>query len=280
LGLSPLRLSDPVGDLSASGPGWRILPPDSPHPATLLLRDTNALDINRARVQRYISPMEPVPANLNVLLALETQAPLVVAHEFGRGRVFIQTMPINRAWSNLPVLHSYVPMVREFVWYLAGGRLSRRNIGSGDTLVLTSDGAADRPFTVKLPDGEKEQGLAEQSVMRFSNTFLPGIYQLETTSQQPPETFSVQRSAEESDLKPLTDSARALLVGNSGISFDRLGSASEAFQRSAAARQPLTETFLWLALALFVLEFLTCWLLARWRSRRRQEIPIHVLYER
>ena len=280
VGLSPLRFADPVGDLSAPGPGWRVLPPDSKHPATALLRDTTALDVMRARVQRYIAPLEPMPTNLTVLLALESQAPLVIAHEFGQGRVFLQTIPLNRSWSNLPILQAYVPLVREFVWHLAGGRLSRRNVPAGDTFVQFAGGGAERPFSMQLPDGEKEHGAAEQSVVRFSNTFLPGIYRLETSAQQPPEIFSVPRSAEESDLTPLSEKDKASLLLNGGVSFGHLGSTAEAFQNSVLAHQSLTEPLLWLALAFLVLEALMAWLMAHLRSRKRGAISIDLLHER
>lgn len=263
-GLSPCRIAAAIGDDAAP---WRILPPDQPHPATLLLRDTAHLDIDKARVARHLALAEPVPQNLTVLLALETQAPLVIEHPFGRGRVLLQTTPLDRAWSNLPVLHSYVPLVREFVWRMAEGRLSRRNLAPGDTLRLPLSGAADAPFSVRLPDGATFSGPAQDAVARFSTTFLPGIYDLEYGAQRPHEFFSVARPAAESDLTPLSGTARVQLEGH-GVIFNGSKTAANGALGTTVGTSPIAFHLLALALALFLAEALAAMLLARRRNVR------------
>ena len=213
-----------------------------------------------------------MPQNLTVLLTLETQSPLVIEHTFGRGRVLLQTTPLNRAWSNLPILHSYVPLVREFVWRLAERRLSRRNLAPGDTLRLPMNGAPDAPFSVRLPDGAAFSGPAQDSVARFSATFLPGIYDLECGSQRPHEFFSVQRPAAESDLTPLSGNARALLAEH-GVIF----TARKSADIEAAGARPSTNPIFAHLLALFLAETLAAMLLARRRTARRaiaEMIPV------
>jgi hypothetical protein len=93
IGLSPVQLGAPAGNVSETAPGWRVLPPTEPHPATMILSDTGQLDIAKARVQRHHTLQAPIPGNLTVLLKLENQAPLAIEHTFGKGRVFIQMAP-------------------------------------------------------------------------------------------------------------------------------------------------------------------------------------------
>ncbi|MDQ3623073.1 MAG: hypothetical protein M3463_11365 [Verrucomicrobiota bacterium] len=166
-GLSPIKIGPAIGDLSDTVPGWRILPPDEPHPATMLLRDAARLDLGKARVRRHFTLLEPIPPDLTTLLMLETQAPLVIEQAFGKGRVLIQTVPLNRTWNNLPILHAYVPLVREFLWWIAGGRLSRRNLALGETIRVPVAGSEDAPFAVHLPDGEKAVGQAQGGAGAF-----------------------------------------------------------------------------------------------------------------
>lgn len=262
-GLSPMQLGPLIGEVPETAPGWRVLPPGEPHPATILLRDSKQLDIDKARVRRHHTVLAPIPTSLGVLLKLETQAPLVIEHTFGKGRVFVQMAPLERTWNNLPILQSYVPIVREFLWRLVDGRVSRRNLAPGETLRFAADAKNEPSFQVKLPDGQTFSGSADEGQVRFAGTFLPGIYQVERRNEAP-ELFGVPRPAAESDLTPLSDETRQT-VGKHGVAFGDAASSSDGGGTTARGRKSITPVLLGCAIAFFVLEALLTWLFARQR---------------
>jgi hypothetical protein len=271
-GLSPLQLGQITDEVPDTAPGWRVLPPTEPHPATMLLRDTKQLDIDKARVRRHHTVLPPVSANLGVLLTLETHAPLVVEHAFGQGRVFIQMTPLDRTWNNLPILQAYVPMVREFIWRLVDGKVSRRNLAAGEALRVTGNAGADAAFQVKLPDGQTFAGSADRGQVRFSGTFLPGIYQVER-EKQAIELFNVPRPPDESDLKPLSDTTRRF-ASEHGVTFGDASSDRATQPAAARERKSIAPALLASALALFILEAIFTLLFARQRKVRHGAVVL------
>lgn len=263
-GLSPILLGPLSAEVPETAPGWRVLPPTEPHPATVLLSDTKQLDIDKARIRRHHTMLAPIPSNLGVLLKLETQAPLVIEQAFGKGRVFIQMAPLDRTWNNLPILQAYVPMVREFLWRLVDGRVSRRNLGSGETLRVATNVGTESSFQVKLPDGQIYSGTVDEGQVRYSNTFLPGIYRVSRLNQ-PEELFAVPRPSAESDLTPLTDSTRQI-ISKHGVTFGDAPSSGTAEATVARERKSIAPLLLACALGLFLLEALLTLLLARQRT--------------
>src|SRR5262249_20352164 len=96
-----------------------IHPPEGNHPATILLGDTERLDINDVRVARHWK-LDATGASEEVSVLLESGEgePLAIEHIQGDGRVIFLSMPCNTQWSNLPVCQAFVPLVQEWVWYL------------------------------------------------------------------------------------------------------------------------------------------------------------------
>jgi hypothetical protein len=272
IGLSPVRLGAPTREVSETSPGWRVLPPTEPHPATALLGDTKQLDIDKARVRRHHTMLPPVPGNLGVLLKLESQSPLVIEHTFGKGRVILQMASLDRAWSNLPILQAYVPMVREFLWRLVDGRVSRRNIAPGETLRIGANTSSESSFEVKLPDGQTSSGSADEAQIRFSGTFLPGIYRVERVNQAP-ELFSVPRPPAESDLAAVSDATRRF-VSEHGAIFGDAASGGTGETATVRERKSIAPALLACALALFILEALLTLLFARQRKVRHGAVVL------
>ena len=271
-GLSPVQLGSIVSDTRENKPGWRILPPVGPHPATMFLSDSTSLDLEKARVGRHFALLAPVPADLGCLLTLETQAPLVMEHSFGKGRVLIQTVPINREWNNLPILQVYVPMVREFLWRLVDGRVSSRNLSPGETLRLAASARPEAPFTINLPDGQTISGSAVEGEVHFSNTFLPGLYKVDEATPIA-EFFSVPRPSEESDLTPLKDDTRRFLAGH-GVALETADAHTPPEAVAVNARRSMAPALLLAALVFFLLEALLAWLFARQHTPRHRPVEL------
>jgi hypothetical protein len=272
IGLSPVQLGQITGKASETEAGWRVLAPKEPHPATAAVADTKQLDIDKARVQRHHTLVPPIPGNLGVLLKLESQAPFVIEHVFGKGRVFLQLAPLDRTWTNLPILQLYVPLVREFLWRLVEGRVSRRNLSPGETLRLAVDTGTEPRFEVKLPDGQTSSGAVDEKQIRFSDTFLPGLYRVERLNQAA-ELFSVPRPAAESDLTPLSDRTQHF-VSEHGPVFGDAASKASAEIVAARHQKSIAPVLLASALAFFILEAILTLLFARQRKVRHAAVNL------
>ena len=49
-----------------------------------------------------------------------------------RSTRIVQAVPLGLAWSNLPLCHSFVVMVHEWLWYLTEPSLAKRNLPTED----------------------------------------------------------------------------------------------------------------------------------------------------
>jgi len=231
-GLSPVTLDPPVGSLHDPGACRRVHPPSEAHPATRLLADTSRLDIDRGRICRLF-PFRTAGdrAELSVLLATDTGAPLAVEHVMGRGRVIVQAVPMNLSWSNLPLCQAFVVMVQEWLWYLAEPTYTRWNLQLHEGLraVFEADrfGPAGRvKAEVAAPTGRTfpVNGWIEEGrlVWRAAPTFQPGPHTLTVTAADGRRElfpFQVCRDPVESDLTPLNHEQRAWLASVGGWRF-------------------------------------------------------------
>jgi hypothetical protein len=251
---------DLENEVQAPSLGWRVVAPDKPDPAVALVADGKRLDLAKARIHRHWAVREPLPADVRALLRLETQAPVLLDQAFGRGRVLLQTMPMNRAASNLPALHCFVPFVNECLWHLAAPTLQRRNLQPGEIFQIATE-APGQALTVTMPDGRRRDSQRSLGRLAFAETHSPGVYRFEGGGERQG-FFVVARDPAESNLQPLSpESLRRL---------KELGFESETEGRREAPGEsrplrPVSAPLLWLAFALFLAEALT----AFWLTRRR-----------
>src|SRR5207245_2934446 len=116
--------------------------------------------------------------------------------------------PLGLAWSNLPLCHSFVVMVHEWLWYLTEPGLAKRNLQPGEALqVVRPMDASAGVAAVETPSGTASHIVGHDEdgrlVFRFAKTQLPGEYKLNFANESQ-ERFLVGRDAEESNLAPLS----------------------------------------------------------------------------
>ncbi len=279
-GLSPVLLGEPVGNAHDRERFERIRPPSGDHPATVLLADTDRLDIDRGCVYRRF-PMERSvgDASMAILLATDAGSPLVVEKALGRGRVLVQAVPMNASWSNLPLCQAYVVMVQEWLWYLVEPSFPRWNLDPGQGLVVSREVETALPAEMDVAlvtspggrllrvEGRREEG---RRLYRFARTYEPGPYRLAVPSpdgQREEFPFEVRRDPAESDLTPLSDDQRDALAEVGGWRFVT-GPLSRAWRIDDGPRTAPIWTHLLLGLlALWAIELILAGHLTR---RRRQ----------
>jgi hypothetical protein len=160
---------------------FSIHPPEGTHPATVLLGDTERLDIDDVRISQHWQFSIPEAADdLSILLETGDGAPLAVEHLAGEGRIIVQGVPSGTGWSNLPLCQVFVPLVHEWVWYLTEATAISHNLDPGQPIIVSSPaGVGPTQTQVQTPEQENVTvalnriGVGES---RFRETVFPGNY--------------------------------------------------------------------------------------------------------
>ena len=166
--------------------------PSAQHPATRVLSDQQRIDLDEVVLQQH-AYFQQLLLGDEVSAPLQTNRgqPLVVENSIGRGRVLIQSFPINLETSNLPVTNSFVVMVHQWLEYLAKPSTRSFNLNTGSPLVWDYEDRNARPASLSLPDGTKvdltENAVAHgldqpEGTFRYFATRLPGLYRARTSA--------------------------------------------------------------------------------------------------
>lgn len=265
-GLVPMAL-DRIVDESAD-PEHRTLfnPLTSTHPAMQELADQRKLDTGDILVARRFrfSPL-PDEHEVSVLLALTNGEPVAVEKRIGRGRVFVQGLPLRMQWSDLVRSQAFVVLVQEWLSYLTQPRATRHNLSPGEPIVLTVNGAESTAATLITPSAEEVVIAADlagnTALFRTSRTSLPGDYALEVGLSGDQIPFRVHRDAAESDLTPLSSPDEQRLTG---LCTHR-SSVNSASATSLGTNDPLWPLLLMLMIGLLMGELLLASTISRQR---------------
>ena len=274
-GLSPMPLGAPEGDPTDHEVAMPINPPATFHPATVLLGDTERLDIDRARIYRrhQFATGDRSFADVEVMLTTVQGAPLVVEQAFGRGRVIVQATPLGTDWSNLPLCQAYVVMVHEWLWRLVEPGMTRWNLEAGEALAASLP--ADRfgsEATVTTPEGRTRPAAVEwaegRRIFHYSQTLRPGAYSLNLAEggNEVAMPFYVKRDAAESDLTPLNLEQMQRLQAVAGIEWDAEPLAAASTGREV---QPNAKPIWDLILATLIVLLAAELILGGWINHRR-----------
>lgn len=255
--LAPASLAQGPPIEQASEPEW-VSPPIQQHPATILLADTERLDLDELQLRRHHSFQKPLPGDLSVLLRTHEGEPLVVERAIEKGRVITQGFPLGQSWSNLPALQIYVALVYEWLWYLAEPGLPRLNLGRRESYEWQVDHRPPIESAVEqTPDGREraltllDTGIHHRSV-RMSGPLQPG-HHLVTVSQGGEMVrtteFLVAREPAESNLAQIQGDTEDQLR-SFGITFDQEEARSRGNQPDGETRQE--SLWFWLLMGMLV----------------------------
>ena len=276
-GLAPLEIGNAIGDAEGREKYDLVSPPTQPHPATIVLADTDKLDIDRARVYRRFPYFGAVPRDVSILLQFDDGSPLAVESHVGEGRVIVQAVPLGASWSNLPLLVSYVAMVHEWLWYLVEPGMIARNLNPGEPIAFeVDDSISGGEITVQDPSGNETPlgniTLGSERLVSFNETLNPGLYHVGMRSGDDWEnlsSFNVARAPEESNLARLEEEELGKLR-SAGLVFGSEATRKEANEEAATrvTRKPIWEWLLIGVIAFLIGESI----LALWISKGRQPV--------
>jgi hypothetical protein len=223
------------------------------------------------------APVEdgPVVSDTTIVARLNTNAPLLLSRQYGKGRVLMQSIPLDADWGSLPMKGDYVAYLHEVIFHLASAQVSR-NVLVGSPLVqpvTTKVNAEDFEF---LGPGETtfevESGGDElRPTHRLTDTSLPGIYELRKKTAAKNERgqfFVVSGDQRESDLTELQDDKIKDLQAE-----DRLQFVSDVQDLKRKMFEKESPTELWKFLLLIFVLFLVGELLLTRRLVRGGHVP-------
>ena len=218
------------------------------HPILAPLQDPILSDITRSQFRRHY-PLAARPAkNATVLARFDDEAPALIEHPFGAGRVLTFNTSANDEWSDWPRSKSFLPFVDRLLTHLsASGRQRSFTVGEAVTLPLPSrQGSAD--VIVVAPSGAKlsprQLAVRGQTLLHLDEVSEAGVYRIEGSDKKPL-AFTVNTPRGDSPLSPMD--AKALAEWWSPVVPEML-SAESAGQR---LETPSRAWPVWPALVLF-----------------------------
>ncbi|MCD6377933.1 MAG: BatA domain-containing protein [Planctomycetes bacterium] len=160
------------------------------NPGLTLLSDPSVSDLGSVAIKRHWRlALDQADKNVSVGATLDTGEPFLIQRRLSDGLVITLALPLNREFSDLPVHESYVPLVHELVYYLAGPGQQPMNLQPGEQFVfsvpdsvMSSAGKSARVAEVVDPRGQSRMMRFSKSgdewQVRFSLTTQPGVYRL------------------------------------------------------------------------------------------------------
>jgi hypothetical protein len=198
-GLLPAALAQPAADDGSAATS--ILGIDLSHPIFNFLRGRPD-PIPSATIARYFHAI-PRRTDAQVLASYASGSAMLIAGNFGHGRVLLITTPLDGTWSTLPLGNFYLPMVQSMARFLAAR--PNRNLAPGEPIVAQFDTGEELAAVVTSPDGARRNVPLEPAgdavEVRYTATAQPGIYTVASGRQL--QHFVVISPREESDLIPL-----------------------------------------------------------------------------
>jgi hypothetical protein len=189
------------------------------HPVFRVFDMPGGQALQSARVYKYMLLEPTTPEASTVLLNYRDGAPALLERRVERGRVFLLTTTIDRAWTDLPLRTAFLPMMRRSMLYLARRATSEgtERYLVGDTIKLDVTGLADRRVVVTGPDSlrfvlEPKDGLATVEPPRAGAYTVWSGDGAEADANGESNrldglAFSVNVPLKESNLTPLSDGA-------------------------------------------------------------------------
>ena len=156
---------------------------------------------------------EAIPSGASpstTILSIDNGEPLFIERAYGAGTVIQSALPCSATWSNLPTRPAYLPLFQRLTLHAGIAAQPSWNLLAGQPILATlNPKTAVQPVWLKAPEGPVVEGMTRKEgaahLAEFSNTHLPGIYQL-TTADAETKQYALNVSRRESDPSRLESS--------------------------------------------------------------------------
>ena len=259
---SPLlpAMIGPITDSSdALGAGKPLDPSLPDHRLTLPLRSLPGDLYSETRFLKRFH-IEPRQSAFSVLNLAGSEAPILVEHHLGRGRVVMITTSAEPTWNNMALTPVFPMLMQHIVTYLAGREFEQPQV-VGDALSLSyaeqpdaSDAEFDTPSgqTISVPVQEHRN----EYVAMLDDSREAGFYVARVSVQSQEMPVAVNVDPGESDVACLSDSEIGRLFGDSRIKVAGTAPELSAAIDSIRSTQSIWRLLMVAGLLLLVLECL------------------------
>lgn len=186
------------------------------------------LDLFQAKLVKLHQLSEVNFLDSERLLQTPDGDPILLSIPANPGRVILQMCDLNRGNTNLPILQTFVPIMRETLRKCVGDGISLRNLNPGEIMRVSSlnHTVEENSVTVTRPDESTEELKKLGGVFQTANTFLPGLYSIDgfedSSGEKITQIFNVKRSERESNISSINRERAKQLI--SGEAFSALNS--------------------------------------------------------
>ncbi len=242
----------------------------SRHPALALFSDPGQGDLGLAGFWKYFLMQQEVGSEGEVLLRLTDGAPILVEKKYGRGKVMLFAGTADRAWNDLCVHPTYLPLFQQIVRYLGDALVEEDSGKMAAGVVLKIPVATDvTGARVKGPDGAaRDAELIEDAgrkSLRVVDTELPGVYRVRFArgGGRPPASFDDERAdativlnldPAESDLTKLGKAEIESRVKSGNVTVTAADEPLEASGQESEEKVPFAWLFLYLMVGALIIE--------------------------
>jgi len=215
-GWLPARLESVAGDTNkpeqAEMPDVRSFQ----HPCLELFRAEGTFPFAQARFPRWWKVTPDKSASSVALLS--NADPVLIEKEFGRGRILLCTVPLDRSWeANLPTLWEYPVLVHELVASLAAARTGDFNLHPGQPIRIADNDKCRQSLLLFPPSGDPIS-LKDGKQHMLQETKEAGVYRLGTQNNILA-YFVAHYDVAESDLTPASTEEKQELGELVGLRF-------------------------------------------------------------
>lgn len=153
---------------------------DWTHPLFAGLLDPKLGDIALTRARRFFTFDREALENAFVVGWFDNDAPAVIEHTPGTGRVLIFNTTANDTWSDLPRRSSFVPLVDQILSHLGGGTRTRQFTADEPIAFVATGIREDETVSIEAPNGAHFQPTINtvngRTVVRVGDVTQTGVF--------------------------------------------------------------------------------------------------------
>ncbi len=191
---------------------------DYSHPILTPFEGQNNGDLSVAKFYKYFILQPSVKRASSIVLEFSSGNPCVIEKRYSKGRVVLFTSTADRAYNDLCIYPTYLPLVQQMTLFSANalGKEAYNELVVEDVAQLSVDKSIS---DVTVVDPQKNilyrqtKALKEIAIVKFTETYYPGFYKVysgkltrdELEKAEPIDIFAVNVNASESDFTKIDE---------------------------------------------------------------------------
>ncbi len=205
---TPLRERDlPAGRLSS-----RIMDPGNPVFANTWNQASPFPPLPQRRLIEW-----KVKPNAQVLVTVADTEAFVLSADNGAGKVLIINASPDRAWGDFPLSPAFLPLIQQIALLSSEHGRLEHGFRVGQPVPAGPALPRDQPLVITMPDGSARQVLLGEKPLLLDSVKQAGFYQVSSPSVPNLLTFEVNVEGKESDLRPISGEALAMIVPHESV---------------------------------------------------------------